>query len=291
MGHQLTNTVRASELAKGLKLALVGQDVALERVTTLNAAADGSLCFSKGALESALAVRALVVAPPGSPPGSGAVIESETPRLTFARALQWLDEHAGFRASETPGHIDSTAKVSPSAVLGEGVRIGARSVVRHHAVIGDGVCIGEDCLIKSSAVVGEEGFGFERDEAGNPVRIPHLGSVVLGNRVEVGNFTTVCRGTLANTIVEDDAKIDDHVHIAHNVIVRRGAMIIACAEVSGGVEVGEYSWIGPNASVIQKVKLGERSLVGIGANVTKSVDKDTTVVGNPARPLRSAGPP
>jgi UDP-3-O-[3-hydroxymyristoyl] glucosamine N-acyltransferase len=87
-------------------------------------------------------------------------------------------------------------------------------------------------------------------------------------------------------VIEDFVKTDDHVHIAHNVVVRRSTIITACAELSGGVNVGEEAWIGPNASVIQQRKIGDRALVGIAANVTKDVQDDTTVAGNPARPLK-----
>lgn len=286
MGHQLVAPVRASALAAGLALPLDGEDVWVGRVLALDAIADGGLCFSRRAIEPPPAARVLVIAPPGSACGAGAVIGSDNPRLAFARALQWLDANVGFRVPEAAAFVDPTATVSPSAVLGKGVRIGARTVIRHHVVIGDGVVIGDDCLVKSCAVIGEEGFGFERDEAGVPVRILHLGGVVIGSRVEIGSSNTVCRGTLAPTVIEDDVKTDDHVHVGHNVTVRRGALITACAELSGGVEVGAYSWIGPNASVIQKVRLGDRSFVGIGATVTKSVADDTVVAGNPARALR-----
>lgn len=145
--------------------------------------------------------------------------------------------------------------------------------------------IDECCVIKSCAVIGEGGFGFERDEPGTPVRLVHLGTIIIGNNVEIGGLTTVCRGTLGNTIIEDFVKIDDHVHIDHNVKVGQAAMVIACAEVSGGVEVGEQSWIGPNASVIQQVQIGVKAVVGIGANVIKDVENDATVAGNPAKPL------
>ncbi len=88
--------------------------------------------------------------------------------------------------------------------------------------------------MKSGSVIGEMGFGFERDEAGIPLRMAHLESVEIGNRVEIGSLNTVCRGTLNSTVIEDDVKTDDHVHIAHNCRVRRGAMLTAAVVLSGG---------------------------------------------------------
>lgn len=189
-----------------------------------------------------------------------------------------------FRHTVDPD-VHPTARVGRGSVLSPGVKVGAGTVIQHNVVIGEGVTIGERCVIKSCAVIGEDGFGFERDETGMPVRLVHLGAVIVGNDVEIGSLTTVCRGTLGDTIIEDFAKIDDHVHIAHNVKVRRAAMVIACAEVSGGVEVAEQSWIGPNASVIQQVRIGEKAVVGIGANVIRDVEDGATVAGNPAKEI------
>jgi len=181
--------------------------------------------------------------------------------------------------------VDPSARIGQGVVLGNGVEIGRNTVIHHNVVIGDDVIIGDNCVIKSCAVIGEDGFGFERDEDGIPIRLVHLGRVIIGNDVEIGSLTTVCRGTLGDTIIHDHVKVDDHVHIAHNVVVHMGAMIIACAEVSGGVEIGAQAWVGPNSSVIQKLKIGEKSTVGIGANVIRAVEAGAVVAGNPARTL------
>lgn len=287
MGNRLTTGVRASAIASQLGLPWLGADLDATHVDVLDAAEAGALCFSTRALQQPLRAAAIVIAPPGSPAGTGCVIESPSPRLSFVRALQFLDKQVGFKPRDLPGFIDPTAIISPSATIGPEVRIGARTVVRHNVVIAGDVTIGDDCFIKSGAVIGEEGFGFERDENSIPQRMLHVGRVVIGNRVEIGTYTTVIRATLGDTVLEDDVKVDDHVHVGHNVTVRRGVLLTACSELSGGVEVGEFSWVGPNSTVIQKVTLGPRSFVGIGSNVLKSVPADTTVVGNPAKPIAS----
>ena len=167
--------------------------------------------------------------------------------------------------------------------------------IREHVVIGHDVRIGAHALIKSHAVIGEEGFGMERDADGDNIRIPHLGSVVIEDHVEVGNFTTVCSGTIAPTRVGDHTKIDDHVHVAHNCRIGRNVIITACAEISGSVVIEDDAWIGPNASVIQGVTLGRNSLLGIGAVAVKSVPDDEIRIATPARRLghnpRGAGAP
>ena len=290
MNNQLVEPVRASELADLLGAVLRGTDCTIDRVLPLNQASDGCLAFSKAGYAVAREDRAVVIAPPGTPAAVGAVLELANPRLGFARALSRLAARPGFVGAGGPAQIHAEAIVSPHAVLGRGVTIGRGTVVGHFAVIADGVQIGEDCTIKSGAVIGEPGFGFEREEDGTPLRLVHLGNVVIGNRVEIGSNATVCRGTLGDTVVEDDVKIDDQVHVSHNCRIRRGAMIVACAELCGSVEIGEYAWIGPNAAVLQKLTVGQGALVGLGANVLRAVAPGDTVAGYPGRSLGARKP-
>lgn len=286
MGYQLTYPTRTSVLAGELGLAWHGPDLDISHVRSLHDVDDGALSFTKVSANEGLTVAGVVIAPPGTAPGRGAVIEANNPRLYFARALIALNQGPGFAPPVEEAAVATDAIVSPTAVLGRGVVIGPRTVIGHHVVIADGVRIGADCIVKSNTVIGEPGFGFERDEDNIPVRLLHLGNVIIGDRVEIGSLNTVCRATLGNTVIEDDVKTDDHVHIAHNCHLRRGALLTACVELSGGVDVGEHAWIGPNSSVIQKVKIGNRAFVGIGANVTKPVPDDAVVAGNPAKVLR-----
>jgi UDP-3-O-[3-hydroxymyristoyl] glucosamine N-acyltransferase len=285
MGHQLKKAVQASDIALACGLELQGPDVLVDHIAPLNAVAAGGLCFSKSPAFADVGSGCVVIAELDGQARSATVLLATRPRLAFAKALDFLERTVGFRRPADDPVIDATAIVSPTAVIGKGVRIGPRSIINHFVVLGEGVRIGADCVVKSGAVIGEDGFGFERGEDGVPVRLVHLGSVLIGHGVEIGSLTTVCRGTLADTIVEDFAKIDDHVHIAHNCLIGSGAMVVACAEVSGGVVLGRGSWVGPNASIIQQRKVGDGALIGIGANVLRDVLPGTTVAGNPAKPL------
>ena len=282
MGTQLTRGVAASEIAAALKLPLQGDDVFIDRVAALHGAGPGAMSFSRVPLAEELP-GVLVLAPEASAPlARGGLIRCQNPRLVFARALGWLQKEIGFIDPAGEPFIHPEARVSPHAWIGPGVRIGRGTVVGHFAVLTAGVSVGENCAIKSGAVIGENGFGFERDEAGDPVRLPHLGSVIIGNSVEIGSLTTVCRGMLDDTVIEDFVKIDDHVHVGHNCVIRRAALVTACVEISGGVDVGAYAWIGPNVSIIQKVKIGNHAFIGIGSTVIKNVAPGARVAGNPA---------
>lgn len=286
MGKKLNRPVFASELANWLKLDWSGKDVSIESITALSSPTQNSLCFANHAPIEKLDFSCALIAKDDAEGKAEAVLKANNPRLFFAKALSVLNEKVGFFNSEAPAEIHPTASVSPHAFVEPGVKIGARTLVMPFAYIGSGTVIGSDCIIKSGAVIGQDGFGFERDENRIPIRLQHLGNVVIGNHVEVGSLTTVCRGALDDTIIEDYAKIDDHVHIAHNVKVEIGAMVVACAEISGGVVVGRNSWIGPNTSVIQKVKIGNDAFIGIGSNVIKTIPEGVVAAGNPAKILR-----
>jgi UDP-3-O-[3-hydroxymyristoyl] glucosamine N-acyltransferase len=287
MGRALKKEVSAGQLAAALGLRLDGPaEGVICRVDTADRAVIGSLCFAKNNAwaSQVVSTAVLLTAQEHAVNRTGATLFSIQPRLDFARALVWLESFAGFVWSEAEPIIHPTVRIGKNVVLGRGVRVGAETVIFHNAVIGDEVEIGARCVVKSCAVIGEDGFGFERDAWGKALRLPHIGTVVIGDDVEVGSLTTVCRGTLADTVLRNGCKIDDHVHIAHNVDVGEDAFVIACAEVSGGVKIGSRAWIAPNATVLNQLTIGADSIIGLGAVVIKSVQANEVVVGNPAKP-------
>lgn len=245
------------------------------------------------AIHRALAAGAAVLVPePVDDSGfDGVAIAVANPRAVFAQLV------AEYFVAKPRAEIAATARIHPSVrvpasvsigeytVVREGVVLGEGVTIRDHVVIGERVAIGAGSLIKSHAVIGEEGFGIEVDAAGNNIRIPHIGSVVLGENTEIGCFTTVCSGTLTPTRIGDHSKIDDHVHIAHNVHLGRNVIVTACAEVSGSVRIADRVWLGPNSSIKEGLTVGEGALLGLGAVAVKSVPTGEIWVGNPAKPL------
>ncbi len=290
--------VRAKEIATYLGKDLNGADRDVVKPCSLNNCCEGGLVFLKKYNESMLSmlsgqenITAIVTSEYNNKLSCSYMI-SDNPRLDFARVLQEF-----FAPKAVPG-IAETARIGRNVSLGKDVIIGEYSVIgndvvigdgteiRHHVVIADNTVIGRDCLIKSNTVIGEEGFGFERDEMGIPIRIPHLGKVIIGNSVELGALNTVMRGTIDDTIVADNVKTDDHVQIGHNVRVGQGCLITACAEISGSAHIGEMTWLGPNCSVMNGIKIGDNVFVGLGTVVNKSVESNVVVAGSPARILR-----
>jgi len=170
--------------------------------------------------------------------------------------------------------------------VGSGCRIGARVCIGANAVLGEGIIIGDDVVVGPGTVIGHVGFGYAREPDGTPVLLPHTGTVRIGDRVEIGANTAIDRGTIDDTVIEDDAKVDNLVHIAHNCRIRRGAFVIATAILCGGVDVGEGAWIAPNAAVREQLSVGDGAVVGLSATVVRDVEPETVVAGSPARPIR-----
>ena len=168
--------------------------------------------------------------------------------------------------------------IGHDVVIGDNARIRAGAVIKN-SIIGDGFIAGENCT------VGTTGFTMADDENGNKMRIPTLGDVVIGNNVEVGALTNVSRGSAGSTSLDDCVKLDSLVHIGHDVHLHKNVEIPAGAIIGGFADIGESAYVGINAVVRNRITIGERAFIGMGAVVTKSVEPDTTVVGNPAKKL------
>lgn len=201
-----------------------------------------------------------------------------------------------FFVKKTVPHIHPTAIIDDEAKVGSDVYIGPYCVIGK-AIIGDGciidsnvrihddVTLGCYCHIKAGAVLGGEGFGFEKDENGNKFRFPQLGSLIIGNYVEVGSNTCIDRGALSDTIIGDYTKINNLCHIAHNNKIGKNVTITGCVNISGSNVIEDNVWVAPNASIRGFIHLGEGCIVGMGAVVTKDIPEKETWVGNPARKL------
>jgi ATP-binding cassette ChvD family protein len=199
---------------------------------------------------------------------------SNLPYLAYARAAQILYPTAVAKPGIHPSAlideaaaIDPTAEIGPNVVIGAGAVIAAGVIIRAGCVIGadvligeativaanvillDRVQIGKRCEIHPAAVIGSEGFGFAND-AGTWVRIPQIGTVVIGDDVEIGANTTIDRGAVGNTIIGDGVKLDNLIQIAHNVSIGNDTAIAACTGIAGSAKIGARCAIGGNVGVV-----------------------------------------
>ncbi len=237
------------------------------------------------------------------------------PRLAFVRAARLLHH----RHRQHPG-VHSTAEVHHSAKLGKAVSIGPNVVLGEDCVIGDhtrigpgscianGVVIAEECFIDNNvtvyagtrigkrvavhagAVLGSDGFGYVRDRStGKYEQFPQIGRLEIGDDVEIGANTTIDRGALNVTVIGSGTKIDNLVHIGHNVKIGENVVIAALTGISGSSVIESNVVIGGQVGIGDHARITEGVILGSGSGVlTKKIvrGKDVVFWGRPARPLR-----
>lgn len=219
------------------------------------------------------------------------LLPTEHPRRAFLKVLQsFFVEKPVYGSIHPSASIDHSVEIDKQAVviaqnvviehgciIGKNVSIAANTVVKSKSVIGDNCSVGSNCTI------GGVGFGYEMNEEGVYELMPHIGNVVLKNNVEIGNNVCVDRAVMGSTILHENVKVDNLVHIAHGVEIGKNSLIIAHAMIAGSVKIGENVWVSPSSSIRQKLTIEDNALVGMGSVVVKHVKADTIVAGNPAK--------
>ncbi|AJR07644.1 UDP-3-O-(3-hydroxymyristoyl)glucosamine N-acyltransferase [Photobacterium gaetbulicola] len=231
------------------------------------------------------------------------------PYLGYAKVAQLLDTTPASAADIAP-----SAFVDPTAELGENVSIGHNAVIEAGARIGNNaqigagcfigknaqigagtklwanvtvyhnVVLGEQCLVQSSTVIGADGFGYANDK-GEWVKIPQLGSVRIGNRVEIGACTTIDRGALDDTIIEDNVIIDNQMQIAHNVQIGYGTAMAGGTIVAGSTKIGKYCIIGGASVLNGHIEIADGvTITGMGMVMRSIEDKGMYSSGIPLQP-------
>jgi UDP-3-O-[3-hydroxymyristoyl] glucosamine N-acyltransferase len=246
---------------------------------------------------------AVILAPDASSATGLPRIVSQNPYAYFARVSAFLNPPAVVRPGRHKSAIvDRTARLAKSAciaagaVIGRDASIGARSVVGPGSYVGDHAKIGADtrinanvtiqvgcivgarCTVHSGAVIGADGFGIAHDD-GIWRKIPQIGKVLIGDDVEIGANTTIDRGALDDTIIEDGVKLDNQIQIAHNVRVGAHTAIAACVGIAGSARIGSHCMIGGAAMIIGHIDIADNVIVSAGTFVMKSIRKSGTYTG------------
>lgn len=295
--HKYKGPFKVKDLADTLGLSYAGDGEKLVHdVNTLSAATSDDLSFLDNVkyasqLEETKAGVVVLNQKHESKVPSGCVaILSDMPYADYAKILNL------FYPVESAGVLHPTAVVEATASIGENVSIGANAYIGEGVVIGDHsiieanvtiTCahIGHHTIIHSGAVIGGDGFGFAYD--GQMVhKVPQIGMVKIGNFVEIGSCTTVDRGSLEDTVIEDYVKIDNLVQIAHNVKVGMGTQIVSQSGVAGSTKIGKGVIIGGQCGIVGHIELTDGVMIAARSGVTKTLTNKGTYAGFPAVEFR-----
>ena len=187
-----------------------------------------------------------------------------------------------FATIERGAVIEEDVKIYPNAYIGRNVTIGRGTVVHHGAHI-ENATIGENCVIHNGASIGKDGFGYTRQN-GHNVFIPHVGRVVLGNRVSIGANSCIDRGALTDTMVGDGTKIDNLCQIAHGVVIGQECFLASGVGLAGGVRVGDRALLAGHVGIANGVKIGNDAEVGANSGLFRDVPDGKRFMGYPAGP-------
>ncbi|MBS0224782.1 MAG: UDP-3-O-(3-hydroxymyristoyl)glucosamine N-acyltransferase [Proteobacteria bacterium] len=289
-----------AQLAQRFGLELRGDgDVLIHGVATLASAASGQLAFLanpryRGQLADCSAA-AVVLRGDDADTATMPVLVARDPYAAFAKISALFEARDAHPAGIHPSAaIAADAVVDPSAHVGPFVTIAARSRIEAGAIVGPGCVIGEDCVIGKDcelvarvtlvtrvrlgrnvrihpgAVLGAAGFGLAMD-AGRWLNVPQLGGVVVGDDCEIGANTTIDRGALDDTVLEEDVRLDNQIQIGHNVHVGAHTAMAGCVAVAGSARIGRYCLIGGAAGIVGHIELCDKVTVTAMTLVTHSI--------------------
>lgn len=183
-----------------------------------------------------------------------------------------VDDHAVIARGVVLG---DGAVISAGCYIGENVEIGAGTRLHANVVVYHGCKIGKNCIVHSGAVIGADGFGHA-DDGGQWVKIPQIGHVVIGDDVEVGANTTIDRGALDDTIIEDGVKLDNLIQIGHNCRIGAHTVIAGCVGIAGSAKIGRHCRIGGAAMILGHLEIADGVTVSPGSMITRSIAKAGT---------------
>jgi UDP-3-O-[3-hydroxymyristoyl] glucosamine N-acyltransferase len=240
------------------------------------------------------------------------VIRVANARIAFAKVLPLFFPEPVYPAGIHPtalvpatAQVDATAHLGPYCVLGEGVRIGPRSVLRGGNYVGDrcvlgeavhlfpnvtlypGTEIGNRVRIHSGTVIGSDGFGYVAD-AGRHLKVPQIGKVVIRDDVEIGANVTIDRGALGPTIIGRGTKIDNLVQIGHNVVTGENCLIVSQVGISGSTKLGDDVILAGQVGLAGHLKIGNRACVAAQSGVMHNIPDGEKWLWTPAMPDRQA---
>jgi len=214
-------------------------------------------------------------------------IQVENPKLAISKVIQHF-----FAEKLKPG-IHSSSSIHPQAEIGKNVyigpncyigrsRIGDNCIILGNSFINDSVTIGNRVEIHAGCVIGDIGSGYAKNNEGQLIKFPHIGEVIIEDDVEIGALTYINRGSLSKTLLKKGCKIGNAVCIGHNVEIGENTIVIANSVIAGSTTIGKNVWISHSSSIRNGIRIEDNAIIGMGSVVTKGIDENQCVLGNPA---------
>ncbi|MHA7814501.1 MAG: UDP-3-O-(3-hydroxymyristoyl)glucosamine N-acyltransferase [Phycisphaerales bacterium] len=322
--QQQTPQVRADELAQIVQGELVGNpDIVLSTLAPIEAGGEGALTFIRSqnfaklwadsGCQAALVTKGVEV--PDHNPDQRALIIVDDADIAVVRILEMIDPgvahpeggvHAGAQVHQD-AHVDPSAKIGPGCVIMKGAHVGANSVLMANVYIGGGAHVGEDCLLHpgvvlgdrcvlgnsclvfANTVIGADGFGYlPGDETRGAIKVPQIGSVEIGDDVEIGACSTIDRAKFGVTRIGNRTKIDNQVHVGHNCIVGEDVLLCGRTTLGGSATIGDRTMVGGAVVLNDQASVGKDVRIAGGSIVLDAIEDNQTVLGVPAMPSRVA---
>jgi UDP-3-O-[3-hydroxymyristoyl] glucosamine N-acyltransferase len=278
------------QIASRLGGRIVGDPATpLEQVGSLEHAGPRQIAFFTGPRYreklAATKAGAVVIAPEHAALTGLPRIVTERPYPYFARLSQLFNP----LVVQPPG-VHPSASVAATARLGERVSIGPGCVVGDGALVGDDSClypnvvvypgcrIGKRAIVHSGVVIGADGFGMAAEE-GRWIKIPQIGVVRIGDDVEIGANTTIDRGALEDTVIEDGVKLDNQIQVGHNVRIGAHTAIAACTGIAGSTDIGRHCTIAGAAMILGHLRIVDHVHISVGTVISHSIRKPGTYTG------------
>lgn len=215
----------------------------------------------------------------------------QRPRKIHSSAIIARDAKIGQNVSIGPNvviedniKIGDNVTIYPHVFIGQDCRIGSNTLIYTNVSIMEQTCIGDRVIIHPGTVIGADGFGYLQKD-GRHIKIPQVGRIEIGNDVEIGANVTIDRAALDKTVIGNGVKIDNHSHIAHNVIIGNDTMLIAYAKIAGGARIGKNVMIAEDVGITDHAIIGDNCIIGGGSKVYKSLEPGSIVWGSPAKPI------
>ncbi len=299
---------RLAELVAALGGELQGDHAAeraINRVAPLDSAGPGDLSFlthPKYRRQLAQCRATALIADRFHDAFRGAQIVTAQPYLYFARVAQLLSPPSPVAGAIHPtatiqGTVDASAYIGPHCVVAEGARVDAGAALLAGCYLGPGAVVGlgtrlgaqvvvqDSCIIgergilHSGVVIGADGFGFARESDGRWVKIPQTGRVLIGNDVEIGANTTIDRGALEDTVIDDGVKLDNQIQVGHNVRIGAHTAMAGCVGIAGSAKIGARCTVGGGAIILGHLRIGDDVNISAGTLVAKSIEGPGTYSG------------